>query len=157
MATDPNGEPPVVLGVANVLQRVEQLIFAVVGILLAIVALVLAFRSLQIVIALFVQPMSTVIALTSGFLDLVLLILMLAEIIYTVILSLRGSVLTAEPFLIVALIAVIRRVLVLTVQEVQNGGATGAMSPGTLDFAILTLGALAFVVAIYILRRQSKE
>jgi len=72
---------------------------------------------------LFVAPQAGVIEITSQFLDLILLILMIAEIAYTVTASARGGALSPRPFLIVGLIAVIRRVLVITVQEVQPTGA----------------------------------
>ena len=143
-------------GVTAMLEIAEQIIFAVVGILLAVVALILAFRSLGIIGALVVAPTSASITLTSDFLDLVLLILMLAEVIYTVTLSLRGEVLSPQPFLLVALIAVIRRILLVTVQEVQSGTARSGvgLSQGSLDLALLTLVAIAFVAAIYVLHRQ---
>jgi uncharacterized membrane protein (DUF373 family) len=44
-------------------------------------------------------------------LDHVLLVLILVEIVYTVVLSLRAHRLVAQPFIVVGLIAVIRRIL----------------------------------------------
>jgi uncharacterized membrane protein (DUF373 family) len=44
-------------------------------------------------------------------LDRVLLVLILVEIVYTVVLSLRAHRLVAQPFIVVGLIAVIRRIL----------------------------------------------
>jgi hypothetical protein len=41
--------------------------------------------------------------------DRVLLVLILAEIVYTVVLSLRAHQLVAQPFFVVGLIAVIRK------------------------------------------------
>src|SRR5262249_19716282 len=49
-------------------------------------------------------------------LDQILLVLLIVELLYTVQVSFREHGLLAEPFLIVALIAVIRRVLVITAQ-----------------------------------------
>ena len=49
-------------------------------------------------------------------LDRILLILMIAEILYTVQMSLRAHSLVPEPFLVVALIAGIRRVLIITAE-----------------------------------------
>lgn len=129
--------------------------FAVVGLLLSAVALTLAFRALQVVYELIVSSSASTIPLTAHFLDLILLILMLAEIIYTVTLSLRGTVLSPRPFLIVALIAVIRRILVITVQEVQNDRLrSGWVTQTTLDLAVLTLVVMAFVLAIWLLQRR---
>jgi uncharacterized membrane protein (DUF373 family) len=83
------------------------------------------------------------------FLDRILLVLMLVELAYTVILSLRGSVLMAEPFLIVGLIAVIRRMLVITV------GETGAnVVTHVYELAILTVIVIVFVASIALLRMR---
>lgn len=152
--SDPQDEnPPVLRSMTKGLQFAERLTFGIVGILLTVVALTLAFRSLGIVFALITGPSSSAIPLTAQFLDLVLLILMLAEIIYTVTLSLSGAKLSAQPFLIVGLIAVIRRILVLTVEEVQTGAPVGSgVTESTLDLAVLTLVAVAFVGAIFLLR-----
>src|SRR5262249_41903628 len=49
-----------------------------------------------------------------GLLDQLLLVLMVVEILYTVQVSFREHVLTAPPFLLVALIAAVRRIVVLT-------------------------------------------
>src|SRR2546425_7787362 len=59
-------------------------------------------------------------------LDRMLLILMIVEILYTVQVSFREHVLTAEPFLIVALIAATRRIVVLTAEfsEILSRGET---------------------------------
>ena len=46
-------------------------------------------------------------------LDRVLLVLILVEIVHTVVLSLRAHRLVAQPFIVVGLIAVIRRILVV--------------------------------------------
>lgn len=46
-------------------------------------------------------------------LDRVLLVLILVEIVYTVVLSLRAHRLVAQPFIVVGLIAVIRKILVV--------------------------------------------
>ncbi|HVA32599.1 MAG TPA: phosphate-starvation-inducible PsiE family protein [Candidatus Baltobacteraceae bacterium] len=139
----------------------ERIVFIVVGILLFVAALALAYRSIGSIVALFAQPESDIITNASYFLDIVLLILMLAEIAYTVTLSVRGAVLSAQPFLIVGLIAVIRRILVITVQEVQPTGAHGrslmSYAGSSIDVAILTLVVLVFVFSLYLLRRREPE
>ena len=49
-------------------------------------------------------------------LDQLLVVLMLVEILYTVRLSIRSHTLVTEPFLVVGLIASIRRILVITLE-----------------------------------------
>lgn len=158
---DPHAwNPPALRAITTALRFAERTIFAAVALLLSAVALTLTFRSVQVLYLLIVSPSNRAIPLTANILDLVLLILMLAEIIYTVTLSLRGAVLSPQPFLIVGLIAVIRRILVITVQEVQNtnqGMRTGLFAQSTLDLAVLTLVVIAFVGAIYMLQKRAPQ
>jgi len=135
----------------------EQIMFSAVGILLFVVGFILTIRSCVDIYALITGPQSTVIATTANFLDLILLILMIAEIGYTVTLSVRGEVLSPMPFLIVALIAVIRRVLVITVQEVQSHGhATPYLiSTTSLELALLAAVILVLVISMRLLVRQT--
>ncbi|TAM84966.1 hypothetical protein EPN42_16310 [bacterium] len=136
----------------------ERVVFSVVGVLLFAAALTLSIRSLAVLYALIIGPAGSAIRLTAAFLDLVLLVLMIAELGYTVSLSLRGAVLSPEPFLIVGLIAVIRRILVITVQEVQDKATTAGINmipQSTIELAILTLVVIAFVFAIFLLRRRA--
>jgi uncharacterized membrane protein (DUF373 family) len=96
---------------------------------------------------------------TTLFLDLVLLTLMVVELAYTVILSLRGAVLIAEPFLVVALIAVIRRILVITAGHAVSGGegAVAASTQSLIELAVLTFVVLAFVASIMALRSRPRD
>lgn len=92
--------------------------------------------------------------------DRLLFVLMLAEILHTVRVSIRSGTLTCEPFLIVGLIASIRRVLVITLESSQStpGKAT---DPGHMEMfqsSMIELGVLGalilvMVVSIYLVRR----
>ncbi|MGR4063945.1 MAG: phosphate-starvation-inducible PsiE family protein [Vulcanimicrobiaceae bacterium] len=137
----------------------ERIVFIIVGILLFVSAVALAWRSIAMLALLFVGPQGDVIEITSQFLDLILLILMIAEIAYTVTESARGEALSPRPFLIVGLIAVIRRVLVITVQEVQPTGVRpiGQVYSSSLDLALLTAVVLAFVFSLWLLGRTPRE
>ena len=140
------------------LHAAEQILFTAVGLLLFVVGFILTIRSCFDIYALIVGPQSSVIATTANFLDLILLILMIAEIAYTVTLSVRGDVLSPMPFLIVGLIAVIRRVLVITVQEVQSHGDAGPshlISPTSLEVALLTGVILVLVISMRLLARTN--
>ena len=71
-------------------------------------------------------------------LDQVLLVLILVEIVHTVVLSLRAHRLVAQPFIVVGLIAVIRRILL-------------ALTPGTkAGVSNLELGLLIGLVAVFV-------
>jgi hypothetical protein len=87
-----------------------------------------------------------------GLLDQVLLVFMIVEILYTVQVSFREHALVPEPFLIVGLIAAIRRVLVLTAElgDLLHKGAEPFRN-GMLELGLLTLTVLALVL----LRRRA--
>ena len=97
--------------------------------------------------------------------DRMLLVLMIVEILHTVGVSFRSHTLTAEPFLVVGLIASIRRMLVLTLESSQVGQAGGGFSTGgqaSLNAAILELIVLGFlilvmVISIFLLRRRESS
>jgi len=88
-------------------------------------------------------------------LDRLLLILMVVEILYTVQVSLREHTLVPEPFLVVGLIAGIRRILVLTAEfskMIDEGG--DAFRNGMLELGVLTAMVLVLVGALAMLRRR---
>ena len=80
---------------------------------------------------------------------------MIVELLYTVQVSFREHALVPEPFLIVGLIATVRRLLVLTAEfarflEKGDGEFQGAM----LELALLTVMIVALVVSLVILRKR---
>jgi hypothetical protein len=87
-------------------------------------------------------------------LDRILLILMIVEILYTVQVSFREHVLTAEPFLIVGLIAATRRILILTAEfaEMLKMSET-AFRNAMIEMGVLTVMILALVVSLFLLRK----
>lgn len=134
----------------------ERGVFFLIGVLLFFAAVALLMRGVVVLGTLFVTPASGVIATGSAFLDIMLLVLMFVELAYTVVLSLRGVVLSAEPFLIVGLIAVIRRILVITVGESHEQAPTSMGQSSISELLILTGVVLAFVVSIAILRSRPR-
>jgi uncharacterized membrane protein (DUF373 family) len=89
-------------------------------------------------------------------LDQLLLVLMIVEILYTVQISFREHALMPQPFLVVGLIAGIRRVLVITA-ELSNVAERDPESfrHAMLELALLTVMILALVGALAVLRRQA--
>ena len=92
--------------------------------------------------------------------DRLLFILMLVEILHTVRISIRSHMLVVEPFLIVGLIASIRRMLVLTLQAeaLTKGGSWAADGKALFQASMIELGVLAGVIvvlvaSIYAMRR----
>ena len=92
--------------------------------------------------------------------DRLLVVLMLVEILHTVLVSVRSGALTCEPFLIVGLIASIRRILVITLETSQTTQQAGMSSEAARTFqtSMIELGVLAMLIlvmvaSIYLLRR----
>jgi uncharacterized membrane protein (DUF373 family) len=92
--------------------------------------------------------------------DRLLVVLMLIEILHTVLVSVRSGTLTCEPFLIVGLIASIRRMLVITLESSQakTQGNTPDVNEAIFRTSMIELGVLGMlilvmVVSIYLLRR----
>jgi uncharacterized membrane protein (DUF373 family) len=91
-------------------------------------------------------------------LDRILLILMIAEILYTVQVSLREHALVPEPFLVVALIAGVRRVLIITAEfaELVDKGPE-AFRNAMVELGLLTAMIVALVASLMLLRRRPTQ
>jgi uncharacterized membrane protein (DUF373 family) len=94
--------------------------------------------------------------------DRLLFVLLLIEILHTIRASIRTGELTGEPFLVVGLIASIRRVLVITLQtsEATKPGSLNPASAAVIDQSMLELGVLGgliliLVLSLYLLHRNS--
>jgi uncharacterized membrane protein (DUF373 family) len=82
-------------------------------------------------------------------LDRVLLVLILVEIVYTVVLALRAHRLVAQPFIVVGLIAVVRRILF-----VLTPGSHVTVS--TSELALLIAMVAVFVAGLVVVSRFEK-
>jgi len=141
--------------VVSALSLVEDTIYVGLGILLSIFALTLLVKGFKN----FVEVVSGH-AGTPQYVDLldqILLILLVVELLYTVQVSFRDRGLVTEPFLIVALISVIRRVLVLTAQipELAQAGADG-FRHAVMELALLALMIVVLVGSLIFMQRQAK-
>ncbi len=147
---------PFVRTAVGVLVWAERIVFFAIGILLFVAALALLAQSVSVLVHMFAGPDKPA-TYGSAFLDVVLLVLMLVELAYTVILSLRGAVLLAEPFLIVGLIGVIRRMLVITVGEADASKHVGGVSANLAELGVLTGVVIIFVGSIALLRARGND
>ena len=89
--------------------------------------------------------------------DKLLFVLMLVEILHTVRTAISTHTLAIEPFLIVGLIACVRRILVVTLQSSGLSGEGGPKAP--FDHAMIELGVLGgltlvLILSIYMSRRS---
>lgn len=91
-------------------------------------------------------------------LDSLLLVIMLVEILHTIRITIMEHTLVMEPFLIVGLIASVRRILILTPEaaELLKSEPT-AFRNSMIELVLLTLLILVLVVCIAILRRSASK
>jgi uncharacterized membrane protein (DUF373 family) len=86
-------------------------------------------------------------------LDRILLIIIFVEVLYTVQVSFRQHVLQPGPFLVVGLIAVTRRILVVTAELPKMIKEDQAIFHNAMiELALLTVLIVALVVSIHLIR-----
>ena len=94
----------------------------------------------------------TIAAETLLVLDQLLVVLMLVEILHTVRISIHSHFLVTEPFLVVGLIASIRRVLVITLEAatLTKGGTWSAEGASIFRASMAELGLLGLLILILV-------
>jgi len=134
--------------VTDVLERVEDGIYVLVSILLVVAGAVLLFSAIYD----FVRDVGHISATTIllNVLDKGLILFIIAELLHTVRVTIQERTLVAEPFLIVGLIAGIRRILILTAQTTQS--PFNASSQG-VELVLLILLVLVMTGAVILYRR----
>lgn len=147
---------PVRQAVVQTLSSVEDIVYVGLGLLLTIAALTLLVIALKSMVAdLWNRALGGQIV---SLLDQILLILLVIELLYTVQVSFRERGLIAEPFLVVALIAVIRRILVLTaeVPKLPEAGDV-VFRHAMLELGVLTVMVLVLVGSLIMLQKYGKR
>jgi uncharacterized membrane protein (DUF373 family) len=147
-------DPDVRDRISDVFTRIEDITYIGLGVLLAAGALILLGAAAWFLFSnLFSGDIRELIV---DLLDQILLILMVVEILYTVQVSFREHTLSPEPFLVVGLIAAVRRVLIITAEfskpeEVLEAAFRNAM----MEWGLLTVLILSLVFSLHFLKRQS--
>ncbi len=132
---------------------VEDIVYIGLGILLAGCSIILLVGG----VVTFVQNLSagTLAGNIVVLLDRILLILLVVELMYTVQVSFREHALIPEPFLLIGLIAAIRRVLVLTAEFAQIHNLPELeFKHFIIELGVLTVLIVALVFSLFILRKQ---
>jgi uncharacterized membrane protein (DUF373 family) len=140
------GRPRGLSGTIWVLEHAQDYVASVVGVALILLAAVLIVSGL----IGFVHDLVTknVLDAATGLLDRLLLVLIVAEIVHTVVLSLRAHRLVAQPFIVVGLVAVIRKILLMLSAE------TGV---DTTQLWLLIAMVAAFVAGLIAVSRFEKR
>jgi uncharacterized membrane protein (DUF373 family) len=87
-------------------------------------------------------------------LDRVLLLLIIAELAYTLRFVLRTHTIAVEPFLFIGLIAVVRRILIVTAQFERLPSGSRVLTNFLLELGLLGFLALALAVAVRLVSRS---
>lgn len=132
------------------IEILEQAIYAAIAFFLLLAGIGLCIAAVRLV---FQLPEPALITATIvALLDQILLVFMVVELVYTVRVTLRDRSLAVEPFLIIAVIAGVRRILVLTAEaEAVESGVH--FQEFWIELLLLMALVLSMVIAIVLWRR----
>jgi uncharacterized membrane protein (DUF373 family) len=134
------------------LEHAQDVITVAVGILLIVVSAVVLISGIadffHALTAARILSTDSIINDATGFLDEILLVLILVEIVHTVVLSLHSHRLVAQPFIVVGLIAVIRKLLFVL---------SGHKMVSTSFLALLIAMAAVFILGLIAVSRFEKS
>jgi uncharacterized membrane protein (DUF373 family) len=139
--------------VSNGFSVVQDVVYVALGVLLSLAAVVLL---VQVGVALAEAVATRDVRSVVNVLDRILLALMIVELLYTVQVSFREHALMPEPFLLVALIAAVRRILVITAEFSTGEGMGEEVFRHVMwELTLLTLLIVVLVGALVILKRTA--
>ena len=134
---------------------VEDIVYVGLGLLLAGSSVILLAGG----VVMFVQHLmaGTLAGNIVALLDRILLILLVVELMYTVQVSFREHALIPEPFLLIGLIAAIRRVLVITAEFAQvHGQPDSVFKYFLIELGVLTVLIVVLVASLVILQKRGE-
>jgi uncharacterized membrane protein (DUF373 family) len=152
----PPGRPPRpgVRGISGpifVLEHAQDLITVAVGLVLVALAAILLISGITDFVHLLMTAGvsdKSIVAGATTLLDEVLLVLILVEVVHTVVLSLRSHRLVAQPFIIIGLVAVIRKILFVL---------SGEKLPSASVLALLIAMVAVFVLGLIAVNRFDRN
>jgi len=141
---------------ARILIKAEEYIYIVAGYILIVAAAGLLVTAVYEMILRLLDYDYT--AAMVHLLDRVLLVLMLAEIIYTIQRIAHTRKLEATPFLIVGIIAAVRRILIVTAESIDEVDLSNTAFQGTLaELALLSVMVLMLSISILLIHKHNAE
>ena len=155
-AEPPPAQPTPSEGELLGLIRFEEALYAAVAILLAaaaVLVLVGTVHELAHAISTSAGAVNTAVTV----LDRILLTLIIAELVYTLRFVLRTHQIVVEPFLFIGLIAVVRRILIVTAQFEHPPASGRALTNLLLELGLLGFLVLALAVALALVRHHRAE
>ena len=156
-AADPSGgksyPPRVTTAVRDGLAWIEEALYITVGLVLLAAAVLVVIGTVSGLVS-SIRSRQSAVQIGIILLDRTLLLLIVAELMHTLrFVVLRGKI-VVEPFLFVGLIAVVRRVLIITAELEQQTPSGRALTNQLLELGLLGFLALALAVSIFLVRRS---
>lgn len=153
-APDPiRSDPQIFRVLGPALVGFEGLLYAAVGLLLAAAAVLVLVGTVSELVR-GIDHGAGGVQTGVSVLDRILLTLIIAELVYTLRLVLRTHALVVEPFLYVGLIAVVRRILIVTAQFERPPSGGRALTNLLYELGLLGLLTFALASAIFLVRRS---
>ena len=138
--------------VRNALAWSEEALYITVGLLLLAAAVLVLVGTISGLVS-SIRAHHSAVDIGVILLDRILLTLIVAELLHTLrFVVLRGEI-VVEPFLFVGLIAVVRRILILTAELERQAPGGRALTNQLLELGLLGVLTLALAIAIYLVRR----
>jgi uncharacterized membrane protein (DUF373 family) len=135
-----------------VLEHAQDVVTVAVGLVLVILAAILLLSGIADFVHALMQTRilsaESIVAAATTLLDEVLLVLILVEVVHTVVLSLRSHRLVAQPFIIIGLVAVIRKILFVL---------SGEKLPGASVLALLIAMVAVFIFGLIAVNRFDRS
>lgn len=139
--------------VRNGLWALEDLLYLIVGLLLVTAAVLVAIGTVTGLISA-INHHRDAVNTAVVVLDRVLLTLIVAELLHTLRFVVLRDRIVVEPFLFVGLIAVVRRILIVTAELERQAPSGHALTNYLLELGLLGFLTLALALAIYLVHRS---
>lgn len=138
--------------VVTALDRIESIFYVLVAVFLLVAGvLVITGTASDLVVGLRDGKPTLDVALS--LIQEALLLVIVGELLLTLRLVLTGGQLSGEPFLLIGLVAAVRRVVVITAQVEGFAAGGRELTNFLLELGLLGLLTVAFAGALYLLRR----
>ena len=155
MADDVDPDQPAVGPIDRVLGTAENLVYAAVGGLLAVAAVIVLGT---VAYHLFADLKDGAEDAVTHALDGLLLVFIVLELLAGVRATMRERKLVAEPFLIVGIIASIKEIVVIALEtKKENGLDDAAFQASLAEIGVLGMLVLVLAAAGYLVRRKERE
>jgi uncharacterized membrane protein (DUF373 family) len=146
-----SGERPLLVTILDYSQQVVY--FGVTLILLVAIGMLFVSVGASLLAVFEVDPLQTTLAI----LDRVLLITIFVELLITIEVIVRERQIVAEPFVLIGLVAVVRRILLVTAEAGQSLDDPEKFLNLVTELGVLTALVISLAAALYVARRTQRR